>query len=419
MDNPIPENLCFLPWTGFSNDPDGKVRPCCIFNEYIKNEDGNHYYVQTATMDEIFNSTYMKNLRQDFRENKRPHQCNTCWKDEAVNRDSKRLIYNNNVFQSYDTGVNWTDEPDLPQEYQMIISNSCNLKCRSCSPSHSSQWGKEYEKFHNRTSYEMPHGQAADKKGLLWKNRKEWYPHLRRLEVVGGEPMYIKKWHVIFDELIEGGYAKDIVLDMSTNANIIMVDKIEYWAKHFKRVGMGLSIDGTGEVYDYMRSGGDWDTVYENLKEYHKLADIRNFHPQISFTLSWLNALELPKIHKLVDDEFPKFKIWNNLVYSPEWMSLRYAPEEIKNHIRDDWDKRDWGQYTGDIEGFKNFMNMPSADEKTFEYFMAKSTGLDIMRGENILDVLPEYEPYLLPYMVYDEGPYEYSNRIPIIEIGS
>ena len=48
----------------------------------------------------------------------------------------------------------------------------------------------------------------------LWKDRFEWYKTVKRIEVVGGEPMYIKQWHKIFDELIELDYAKDIVLDM-------------------------------------------------------------------------------------------------------------------------------------------------------------------------------------------------------------
>ena len=69
----------------------------------------------------------------------------------------------------------------------------------------------------------MPHKQAGDEEGVLWKDRFNCYKTLKRLEVVGGEPMYIKQWHQMFDELIQLGYAKDIVLDMSTNANIFLV----------------------------------------------------------------------------------------------------------------------------------------------------------------------------------------------------
>lgn len=57
---------CTHPCTGFSNDPDGKVRPCCLFKDYIKDNDGKFMYVQTHSIKEIFASDYMKSLRQGF-----------------------------------------------------------------------------------------------------------------------------------------------------------------------------------------------------------------------------------------------------------------------------------------------------------------------------------------------------------------
>ena len=55
-----PENLCLIPWTGFSNNPNGTVRPCCLYGENIKNESGEEMYVQQNTLKEIFGSKYMK-----------------------------------------------------------------------------------------------------------------------------------------------------------------------------------------------------------------------------------------------------------------------------------------------------------------------------------------------------------------------
>ena len=416
-----------MPWTGFSNNPNGTVRPCCIYRENIKDDDGNDVYVQEKTVKEIFQSPYMKDVRQKFREGKKPVECATCWEDEKHGRQSKRLIYNEQVSQELDI-VDWREEPELPIEYQMIISNSCNLKCRSCTPSHSSQWQIEHRKYHHGFSgYDMPHGQAGDEQSILWKDRHSWYPHLKRLEVVGGEPMYIKQWHQMFDELIELGYAKDIILDMSTNCNILLQDKLAYWAENFKRVGVGLSIDGTGLVYDYMRKLGKWEVVYENMKKYHDMAKYYatiehdgwnepcQLFVQVSFTLSWLNALELPKIHKLVEEEFPYFKIWNNLVHFPEWMTLRYAPNELKEYILQDWRKRDWKQYTQDIEGFISYMQQPTVDENTFKHFLSKNIFLDKFRNEKLFDVVPEYEQFLSKYVTETDEPYSPNSSIPVV----
>ena len=75
--------MCSLPWTGFSNDPDGRVRPCCIYKDYITDDNGDPFYVQTTSVKEIFSSKYMRDLRQQFRNGIKPSGCGTCVKDES------------------------------------------------------------------------------------------------------------------------------------------------------------------------------------------------------------------------------------------------------------------------------------------------------------------------------------------------
>ena len=440
-----PKSLCYMPWAGVSNNPDGTVRPCCLYRDTIKDNEGKDMYVQEHSLKDLFASDYMKNVRDKFRKGERPDECATCWEDEKHGRQSKRNIFNEYVFPDLKTELHWEDEPTTPYDFQLILSNSCNLKCRSCTPSHSSQWQLEHEKYHVDNGYPMPHKQAGDEEGVLWKDRFNWYKTLKRLEVVGGEPMYIKQWHQMFDELIQLGYAKDIVLDMSTNANIFLEDKVRYWAENFKRVGIGLSIDGMNEPYNYMRKLGKWDKVYENMRKYHDLVrEYRGQHyteesyrdgvfydnhkniqfsVQVSFTLSWVNALELTRIHELVKHAFPAFKIWNNLVYFPEWMTLRYAPPELKEFIEHRWlydDKgnvRDWGMYKDDIDGFINYMRQPGVDEETFKYFLSKNIALDKFRKEDLFTVVPEYEPLLNKYVTEPTEAYSVKNTIPIVPV--
>ena len=432
-------------WAGVSINPDGTVRPCCLYRDTIKDNEGKDMYVQEHSLKDLFASDYMKNVRDKFRKGERPDECATCWEDEKHGRQSKRNIFNEYVFPDLRTELHWEDEPTTPYDFQLILSNSCNLKCRSCTPSHSSQWQLEHEKYHVDNGYPMPHKQAGDEEGVLWKDRFNWYKTLKRLEVVGGEPMYIKQWHQMFDELIQLGYAKDIVLDMSTNANIFLEDKVRYWAENFKRVGIGLSIDGMNEPYNYMRKLGKWDKVYENMRKYHDLVreyrgqhyteesyrdgvfydNHKNIHfsVQVSFTLSWVNALELTRIHELVKHAFPAFKIWNNLVYFPEWMTLRYAPPELKEFIEHRWlydDKgnvRDWGMYKDDINGFINYMRQPGVDEETFKYFLSKNIALDKFRKEDLFTVVPEYEPILNKYVTEPTEAYSVKNTIPIVPV--
>ena len=57
-----PKSLCYMPWAGVSNNPDGTVRPCCLYRDTIKDNDGNDMYVQEHSLKDLFASDYMKNV---------------------------------------------------------------------------------------------------------------------------------------------------------------------------------------------------------------------------------------------------------------------------------------------------------------------------------------------------------------------
>jgi MoaA/NifB/PqqE/SkfB family radical SAM enzyme len=401
-----PEKLCMIPWVGFSNNPSGLAQPCCLFKGHITTNRGNNMYVQEHSVKDIFTSKYMKDLRQQFRNGEQPAGCSTCWTDENNGYTSKRTLYNSQVYPMLGADVDWQDEPEYPAEYQMIISNSCNLKCRSCSPSHSTLWQQELKKYTGSTQFEMPHKQAGDENGMLWKTRHDWYKNLRRIEVVGGEPMYIKQWHKIFDELIETGRSKEIALDMSTNCNIILPELVQKWIDNFERVGIGLSVDGIGPTYNYMRHPGNWDVVYNNMKTYNQIlhrnapyAPDKKFFFQISFTLSWVNALDLTRMHDLLKSDFPTSKIWNNLVHYPEWMSLKNAPEKLKGYLYSIWSQYDWGDYQSDIDSIINFMFSNKVSDEQFKEYFKKNEIIDSRREEKLFDVVPEYRILLSEFV--------------------
>lgn len=383
---------CSLPWNGFSNDPDGRVRPCCLYKGFITQDDGTPYYVQTHGVKEIFTSKYMQNLRQEFRDGMRPVGCQTCIKDEENNYTSKRQKY---LTGDLGYGIEYDKDPDYPVEYQMIISNACNLKCRSCTPSHSSQWQAEHKVVWGHTGYSMEHGQPSDSRSVLWEDRHEWMSKVQRLEIVGGEPFYIKKWEVIWRELIDQGLSKNIKMDMSTNATIYAGELIAHLAKNFKQLGVGLSIDGMGKTYNYLRHPGNWDEVSEILLKYH---DIKNVGFSVSHTIGWLNAYHLPEFHTWCRDNVPRFAIWNNIIHQPRHMSIVMLPVEVKDIIKAKWLTYDWRQYKKDIDGIINFMysEQPGNAEIRKEYY--EFIRYDTVRNESILNIIPQEISILKDY---------------------
>jgi sulfatase maturation enzyme AslB (radical SAM superfamily) len=334
----------------------------------------------------------MKDLRKQFRNNERPAGCSTCWTDEDNNYDSKRIVYNTKIHHNF--GIDWTIEPIEISEFQLIISNSCNLKCRSCTPSHSSQWQQEMKMLTGSTGYEMPHGQSAEEAGKLWLDRHSWYKNLKRLEVVGGEPFYVKQWHTMFNELIDLGYSKNIDITLTTNCTLFFPELIDRIAENFKSVSIGLSIDGIGSTYEYMRHLGKWPIVYDNMKKYHALADRINI--QLNLTISWLNVLEVPELHELVSNQFPKFNIWNNLVHYPQHLCVWAVPEELKKSVSDKWDKYQWKkEYKDTMQGVLNYMNSKSITDEEFKKNLEIIYKTDEFRKENITQSIPVLQEFL------------------------
>lgn len=406
MSKPLPDNYCRLPWAGISNDPDGRARACCIYRDFITDTDQQPLWVQKHTTYEIFHSQYMQDLRQQFRNNERPQGCATCWNDEDMGYTSKRQNYLKEGFDFFNTqaDMDWEKEPDMPYEYQMIISNSCNLKCRSCDPSHSTLWQNEQLKVYNNRGYNMPYGQSGDEQGVLWKDRQDWYANLKRLEIVGGEPFYVKQWHQIWNELIDQGYAGNMALNMSTNGTIIYPDMLRKLWTNFKGFGLSLSIDGTGAQYEYLRHPGKWDRVSKIIKQYVALKDESNnkMSCQVTTTIGWQNAWYLPDIHEFFSKEAP-LKVWNNIIYGPNHMALWACPDSLKQAIIKRWDEYDWKpEYREDIEGIKRYMLSQSITDQEFVKQLKELKRVDGIRDENLLTSFPDIAEHIEPYWNID-----------------
>ena len=136
------KNLCAIPWVGFSNDPNGSVRPCCISKEHVTKPDGSNFYTQLDNVRDIFHSEYMNNLRKEFIQGKKPKNCEVCWKDEDNGADSLRSISNRTIGPNTNRPImEQIKEPKLSdlKSFDLTLGNLCNLKCVMCNPGLSSQ----------------------------------------------------------------------------------------------------------------------------------------------------------------------------------------------------------------------------------------------------------------------------------------
>ena len=407
--------ICALPWVGFSNDPDGTIRPCCISKDKITKEDGSLYYTQKDNIKDIFHSKYMNDLRMEFINGGKPKNCEVCWSDEENGYRSKRLHYNH-IIQDY-VGKGVTTEmiaseevPVYPFDFQVILSNACNLKCRSCGSSHSTEWYKELLTMSeedimgiNNHLYRLPHGQAGDKNGEFISSMEDWLPHVKRIEIVGGEPFYTKHWENAWDFMIEKGVSKDIILNMSSNATICNEPLIRKLIDNFKNVGIGFSIDGMGTTFEYLRKNGKWDVVVSNILKFKKIYDDYKVYNKVFFnytyTTSWINAWEFPEFYQWVNENTPNFYVWPHIIHSPKHMCLYMLPKETKDRIKDKWLLyKNWGKFQKDVEGMITFMYSIQPTDEEIKNSYKKYTLLDSYRKESTFNVVKGFYPELEKY---------------------
>ena len=76
------------------------------------------------------------------------------------------------------------------------------------------------------------------------------------------------------EQFIKWGIAKDVILDINTNGTIFN-DRLYKIAKNFKMVKLHISIEGTGELYQYIRGGDNFtiNQLEDNIKNFNMLAN--------------------------------------------------------------------------------------------------------------------------------------------------
>lgn len=325
---------CSLLWAHISNEPLGHVRTCCIAKERVKDNDGNDFTLGSTSVREIFHSDFYKKLRQDIREGKLPENCEPCWREEDNGKKSKRQIYNEYAEWRFDP-IDYSKEPDMPQDMQLILSTTCNLKCRSCNPNYSSKWVKEADArglpYYKETVTVPMDDQERSK---FWTEIDDWLPHIRNLEIMGGEPLYMKEFKSFANKLIDQNIAPKVGLSFSTNGTMAGGDFFQKITENFKTVSFNISIDAAEKKrFDYLRHGADWNEVAENLDIIHNMLDQGNVFAGITCTVTALNLMYLAEMHEEFYKRWPKFHIFHNIANLPSWYNPNVFPNEMKEEI--------------------------------------------------------------------------------------
>lgn len=395
------KRFCMYPWVHLHAWPTGQAFPCCHAEPVGQIGD-----CKTQTLQQIWNSDSMRQLRQDMLAERPNSACTRCYEQEDSGFFSGRRSANKH-HGHHITKVSETQPDGTLDRFQMTywdirFSNLCNLRCRSCGHIFSSQWYQDQAKLAGGDwkSRNQVLNYAGRTETDIWEQLLPHIDYVEQIYFAGGEPLLMEEHYNILEEL-ERRERFDVRLIYNTNFTEVKLKNrwvFDYWKK-FDSVAVGASLDASGARGEYIRKGTDWDQVVRNREKMIETCPNVDFY--ISPTLSVMNALHLPDFHReWVERGLIKAQDLNvNILQDPAHYRIDIAPMEYKNQIKEKFETHlEWLRPLDKLQratvGFESAINFMMSTDNTalLAKFWSKTHELDSIRSENILDVIPELE---------------------------
>ena len=309
------------PWTHTYLSPQTERRLCCAsrepaqnFEQYIDTKAGTGTYIP-ITLEQHWNGEHMKSVRRRMMAGETLPECEVC-NDKLLNTDVYRSYFNSLFGHKYLQAVETTDETGYttmePISWDYRFSNLCNFKCRMCGDMLSSAWETE-QKQHDMVNWHDP------KNSWMRPEVKNQIEHFQSTQVeqefaqavedhrveevywVGGEPlMYEQHWKYM-QRIIELGDGKNVYARYNTNLSRVTYRGCNLYSDILSGLRdwqICASIDGTGTIGEYVRTGLNYPEWLENFKRGVSTATHRR-QMRIDFTLTLPGMFEVVPIIKL------------------------------------------------------------------------------------------------------------------------
>lgn len=332
------DTFCMIPFMHFYGTAKGDIVPCCEAQEAFMNVTGEHPH-------ETWNNNSYRLLRKALSSGIKVEACNVCWHNEESGIDSNRLQWQRDSWEDFRDYIKVNDDftvDNPPLWVELKVSNFCNLKCIMCS-THSSY--KRVQDIDIISKYSKNYTTELMHPTKLFEELGKWddmWDAVKVLQFTGGEPIINQEHYDLLDS-IPVEVRHKIRLRYATNISYLKFKKydlLEIWSQ-FKSVNIKVSMDGTDDVYNYIREGGDWDTVYSNICI---LNDVPNITVAVGITVQAHNIYYMPEFYDFwKNSHVDLYFITANILQTPHYLSpavwhSKYRDAIIKK-LEDNQDK--------------------------------------------------------------------------------
>ena len=287
---------CAAPWRGLHINPRGDVKTCCAGNPNML---GN---LNSQSIEQVLNSDLMAEIRTSLSQGQAHDYCSNCVRAERFGADSERQ-WHNNVNPNFDYATAG-DQYHYPVIVDVRWNTTCNLSCNYCDPSASSKWA-QLKRVSFRSGTRPYYEQVCD-------FIEQHYDHIHEVALVGGEPLLLPENERLLDVIPESA-----IVTLITNLNVdLQNNKIFRKLAQRQRVGWSMSFDNIDQRFEYVRHGGSWPVLQENLKTIQGLMKSQGQWGGVHAVYSIYNATRLVEFRQFVTDAGATV-LWQNL-FQPE-----------------------------------------------------------------------------------------------------
>ena len=316
-------DFCLAPFTHTYISPQGERRLCCAsrepaqnFQQYIDTSGGDGQF-SPLTLKDWWNGEHIRQIRKQWLAGEVPSACEVCDKrllNTSVYRDYFGHLFGHlrdSILANTDSDGYTTLEP-ISWDYR--YSNVCNFKCRMCGDMLSSAWEVEVRK-NNMVDLTNPKNhwmQPKNRHAIRDFTRNVVIPEfrdaienktVREIYWVGGEPLLYDEHWTFMRRIIELDYADQVRVRYNTNLSYCQDKEGTLWEllERFPHWEICASLDGTGAIGEYIRSGlvySEWiDSFRRGIKSSKNPRQMR-----VDFTLTLPGLFDVENIITLCDE---------------------------------------------------------------------------------------------------------------------
>ena len=377
--------FCYFPFVhaNIRANKNRQVAPCWRSDEILGNLDDN-------TLEEIWHGAAYKELREKFLRGEKPEGCARCWKLEE-NNETKNLSLRSWYLEHYAKYADNIKNPQL-KSIELRFSNLCNYSCLHCGSQHSTTWNNKLKK----------HGEIKGFQSINPRNPRiitesevdsmiPLFATVDEIRITGGEPLTDPVFYY-FLESVPVEVAKNIELLIVSNLSTLKYEEKDAIAlfEKFKEVKLRASVDADEHTFNYFRSGGNIETVKENISR------IQSYKNNVS--ISGVCAVNILNITRL--DNIIKFHEQRNMYFKvmfvqerPHYLDIRNLPQSFKNKINAQI--YNYNEHnTKEMQRVLDFMNSSTGELKHFNALKIYLNHIDKMNGTNFLNTYKEFKDY-------------------------